>query len=264
MKAATYITTSWDDGHPLDGRVAELLARYELRGTFYVPRFAENGTMTAAQLRELSSAFEIGAHTLHHLVLTGATEQQARSEIVDSRSWVEECTGQPCPMFCPPKGKYSSRHLEMIRQAGYAGVRGVELLSIAFPRRRAGLLVLPTTVQAHPHGLSAYARNVLRRGTFRNLWQYVVQGCPTGWPALARSLLGQALRHGGVFHLWGHSWELQETGQWQRLEEVLRYLSRFTGQAAALTNGQLCRAAAEALSAAGTVGVELQDRGSCR
>ena len=32
MKTATYITTSWDDGHPLDLRVAGLLAKYGLRG----------------------------------------------------------------------------------------------------------------------------------------------------------------------------------------------------------------------------------------
>src|SRR5437588_7352721 len=88
MAAGAYITTSWDDGHPLDFRVAALLAKYGLRGTFYVPRSAETDTMTVVQLRELSGSFEIGAHTLHHGDLTGATEQQARQEIVDSKAWV--------------------------------------------------------------------------------------------------------------------------------------------------------------------------------
>ena len=126
MKAATYITTSWDDGHPLDLRVAELLAKYGLRGTFYVPMTAENGTMTAAQIRELGLAFEIGAHTLNHTVLTSATEQQAWQEIVGSKSWLENNSGLPCVMFCPPKGKYSDRHLAMVRKAGYLGVRTVD------------------------------------------------------------------------------------------------------------------------------------------
>ena len=31
------ITTSWDDGHPLDIRLAELLATYGLRGHFMCP-----------------------------------------------------------------------------------------------------------------------------------------------------------------------------------------------------------------------------------
>ena len=31
------VTTSWDDGHPLDLRMADLLARYGMTGAFYVP-----------------------------------------------------------------------------------------------------------------------------------------------------------------------------------------------------------------------------------
>ena len=70
MVRETCVTTSWDDGHPLDIRVAELLNKYALRGTFYVPMRAEKQTMTVPQLRELSTRFEIGAHTLAHTVLT--------------------------------------------------------------------------------------------------------------------------------------------------------------------------------------------------
>jgi peptidoglycan-N-acetylglucosamine deacetylase len=240
MTAAAHITTSWDDGHPLDFRVATLLAKYGLRGTFYVPRSAQTRTMTAAQVRDLSSAFEIGAHTVHHIDLTNATERKARQEIVDSKTWLEDSTGLPCSMFCPPMGRYFSRHLDLIRQAGFLGVRSVELLSLDFPRLKAGLLVLPTTLQAHPHGLAAYARNMMRRLACRNLWLYVRHGRSTDWSKLVRSLFFQALQCGGVFHLWGHSWELEETGQWQRLEEVLRFLSQFTSQAPALSNSQIC------------------------
>src|SRR5438270_8057291 len=105
MQRAAYITTSWDDGHPLDFRVAELLAKYGLRGTFYVPRTAETPTMNAIQLRELSCSFEVGAHTLHHIDLTGVSEQYAGQEIRACKAWLEDCTGQACSMFCPPKGK---------------------------------------------------------------------------------------------------------------------------------------------------------------
>jgi hypothetical protein len=243
MKPGTYITTSWDDGHPLDLRVAELLTKYGLLGTFYIPMTAENGTMTAAQLRELSLVFEIGAHTLHHTVLTGATEQQASQEIVGSKSWLENNTGRPCLMFCPPEGKYSGRHLAMAKKAGYVGVRSVELLSLDFPRPKAGIMLLPTTVQAHPHGLLAFARNAIKRRAVGNLWRFVAHGRSTDWPELARSMLHRSLKCGGVFHLWGHSWELQETGQWQRLDQALRCMSEFAIQAPSLTNGQICQRA---------------------
>ena len=66
----------------------------------------------------------------------------------------------------------------------------------------------------------------------------------TDWTRLVRPLLSHALERGGVFHLWGHSWELEQTGQWQRLEEVLRFLGQFTSRARALTNGEVCAACA--------------------
>lgn len=243
MNPAVYITTSWDDGHPLDLRVAELLSKYGLRGTFYIPMIAENETMPAAQIRELSLTFEIGAHTLHHAVLTEATEQKAWQEIADSKSWLEDNTGRPCVMFCPPKGKYSGRHLAMAKEAGYVGVRSVELLSLAFPRLKSGIMLLPTTVHAYPHGVIAFARNTIKRGAFENFWRFVAHGRSTDWPSLARFMLQRTLKCGGVFHLWGHSWELQETGQWQRLDEALRCMSEFAIQAPSLTNGQICQRA---------------------
>jgi peptidoglycan/xylan/chitin deacetylase (PgdA/CDA1 family) len=237
---STYFTTSWDDGFPLDLRVADLLAKYGLSGTFYVPLTAECPTMTAAEIRGLNSAFELGAHTLHHVDLTAQTDQQAWEEISGSKAWIEDVTGGPCPMFCPPKGRFHARHLDLIRQAGFLGARTVELLSLGSPRPKAGVLVMPTTVQAHPHGLPAYARNVIKRGAIGSLWNYVARGRSIDWRKLAESLLRCSLQQGGVFHLWGHSWELEENGQWQRLEEVLRLMSQFASQAAALTNTQIC------------------------
>jgi hypothetical protein len=245
MKPETFITTSWDDGHPLDLRVAELLAKYGLRGTFYVPMSAESVRMTLPQLRELSENFEVGAHTLHHIDLTAATEQHAWQEIADSRAWIENSTGQSCSMFCPPCGRFYYHHLELIRKAGFSGCRVGELLSLDYPRPKTGLKLLPTTVQAHPHRLMAYVRNVCRRVAFRNLWLYLTRGRTTDWTRLARSLLTRALECGGVFHLWGHSWEVEQSGQWQQLEEVLRFLGEHASQTPALSNGQLLTARGE-------------------
>src|SRR5436853_5127201 len=86
------ITTSWDDGHPSDFRVADLLTKYGLRGTFYVPRTAETATMSAAQVRDLAGTFEVGGHTVRHVVLTEATDERAGQEIAESKSWLEDAT----------------------------------------------------------------------------------------------------------------------------------------------------------------------------
>jgi hypothetical protein len=241
----TYITTSWDDGHPADLRVAEMLARHRLRGTFYVPRSIESGVMTASQLRELARGFEIGAHTLNHVFLDTVDASRARDEIIGSRKWVQEATGQPCPMFCPPAGRYNRTHLPMFREAGFTGFRTVEFLSLDMPRPRHDLLEMPTTLHAYPQPLSRYARNMTRRLALGNWWRFVVHGHSREWAILARRLLKHAIRVGGVFHLWGHSWELEETQQWTRLEEVFKLFAEVQSQAACLTNGQVCGIALE-------------------
>src|SRR5579884_3128330 len=144
-----FLTTSWDDGHPLDLRVADLLAKHNLHGTFYVPREAATGTMTDAQLRDLADRFEVGAHTLHHVWLTHASDSEAEHEIVDSKHWIEQATGKPCGMFCPPRGQYTRSHLSVMERAGYRGLRTVELLSLDPPRRRGSLYEMPTTLHAY-------------------------------------------------------------------------------------------------------------------
>jgi peptidoglycan/xylan/chitin deacetylase (PgdA/CDA1 family) len=243
VNAQAYITTSWDDGHPLDLRLAELLTRYHLPATFYIPRSAETKTVAPAVVRELSAAFEIGGHTLHHAVLTECSDARAQDEIAGCKAWLEDVTGKRCDIFAPPRGRYAARHVRMVRDAGYVGLRSVELVSLDLPRRAGGILLVPTTIQAHPHGLLAYAMNSFKRRAYGNLWRYVRYGRSADWGASARALLALAVSNGGVFHLWGHSWELEHAGQWRRLEEVLHQMSELTKEAPALDNGQLCRLA---------------------
>lgn len=53
-------TTSWDDGHPLDLRLAELLVTYGFRGTFYVPcrNWQGEPVLSGRELRDLGRGFE--------------------------------------------------------------------------------------------------------------------------------------------------------------------------------------------------------------
>jgi hypothetical protein len=120
---------------------------------------------------------------------------------------------------------------------------------------------MPTTLQAYPHPLLAFAKNAIKRAAFGSFWRFVVHGRSTDWPALALPLLQRSLKCGGVFHLWGHSWELQQTDQWQRLDEVLRFMSWLVNQAPSLTNGQICR---RSLSRVASLNDEEQGAGSVR
>jgi peptidoglycan/xylan/chitin deacetylase (PgdA/CDA1 family) len=244
MNPKAYITTSWDDGHTLDFRIAEMLGKYGLRGTFYIPRHASTGVMTEANVRELSARFEIGAHTMHHVFLDSADDRVASREIRDSKIWVEEMTGKPCAMFCPPGGKFDDTHIEHVRTAGFEALRSVELLSLDLPRKHGGLLIMPTTLQAHPHGFTTYAKNAAKRHAWRNLWHYVLHGRTAHWDRLSHTLFDMVRTRGGVFHLWGHSWELEQTAQWERLDEVFAFLGDVSKEIPCLTNSEVCRLAA--------------------
>lgn len=241
MNARAFITTSWDDGHPLDWRVAELLDKHGLTGTFYIPRSSQRPTMPEADVRRLSERFEVGAHTLNHVGLNETDLATGCQEIADSRKWVQDITGRPCGIFCPPKGQFRAAHLPMIRDAGFDALRSVELLSVSLPRRAAGLALMPTTIQAHPHGLMAYARNLLRRGAVANAWNWIAFGRSRSWVALAQRLLNRVVRCGGVFHLWGHSWEIDASGQWAALDQALAELGAASRIARVLSNGEVCR-----------------------
>ncbi len=234
------MTTSWDDGHPLDLRVAELLAKYGLTGTFYVPRSSQKPVMDRSQIRELSKSFEIGAHTLEHVMIDRLSDPDAREQLSGSREWVEQLTGKSCRVFCFPGGKFRNRQLGLVRQAGYEAARTVELLSTASPQCVDGLCVIPTTVQVFPHGPYAYARNTLKRFSAPGLHWPRRSVLSRDWVALAEDLLARTLERGGVFHLWGHSWEIEEHGQWPNLETFLKTMRQRRHELQGVTNSELC------------------------
>jgi len=232
------MTTSWDDGHPLDFRIAEMLERHGLTGTFYVPRQAETKVMSAAQIQELSKRFEIGAHTLDHVQLHNIPDTEARQQLQGSRLWIEEVTGGACRIFCFPGGKYRHGQLRLLQETGFGAARTVEMMSMARPQRRRGVALLATTIQAHPHSLFTYLGNAAKRWHARNFLQALIHH-KQDWAGTAIALLGSCRRNGGVFHLWGHSWEIEETGQWGALERVLAAMGECKQEARYVTNGEL-------------------------
>jgi peptidoglycan/xylan/chitin deacetylase (PgdA/CDA1 family) len=234
------VTTSWDDGHPLDLRVAELLQKFGLAGTFYVPRSSQKPVMDRSQIRELGKSFEIGAHTLEHVMIDRLSDREASMQLSGSREWIEGLTGKTCRVFCFPGGKFRNTQLPLVRQAGYQAARTVELLSTAAPRCVSGLYIIPTTIQAFPHGACAYARNAAKRFSAAYFVSLPAALHSKGWVVLAIEMLNRAVEFGEVFHLWGHSWEVEEQGEWENLEVLLTAISSCREKWKSVTNGELC------------------------
>jgi hypothetical protein len=62
------------------------------------------------------------------------------------------------------------------------------------------------------------------------------------WVATAEATLEHVLKSGGVFHAWGHSWEIEEMGEWQNLERVFALLAQMRKHAVFTDNTSLSEA----------------------
>jgi peptidoglycan/xylan/chitin deacetylase (PgdA/CDA1 family) len=231
------VTTSWDDGHRMDPRLADLLAEYRIPGTFYIaPRnieFAPADRLPPAGIRELSQRFEIGGHTLSHYRLPQLPNWAALEEIRTGRVELEDMIGSQVTSFCYPRGEYTRTHARMVAKTGFALARTVRRSKLGIGPR----YEMATTVNAYTHRVDiGLALRVARLRPYRALSLYLA------WDRLAVAWFDRCLREGGVFHLWGHSWEVDARRDWTRLGRVLAYISGRPG-VAYLTNGELVRSA---------------------
>ncbi|MFZ0832470.1 MAG: polysaccharide deacetylase family protein [Mycobacterium sp.] len=214
-----FVTTSWDDGHVCDRELAKLLEQHGLPGTFYIAQgnveLPHHERLCDREIADLACRFEIGGHTLTHRRLTSLPDDVARREIVDGKDVLEQVIGAPLHSFCYPGGQYRPRHTAMVRDAGFATARTVRRGVTDFSPRYES----HTTVHAYRHLVDGPAAIRLARGNFRR-----AAGVYCNWDVLATTMFDRVLHTGGVFHLWGHSWEIERNRDWGRLKRVFDYI----------------------------------------
>jgi peptidoglycan/xylan/chitin deacetylase (PgdA/CDA1 family) len=226
MEKLRIVTTSWDDGERTDLRIAEMLQSRGVRGTFYVPVHAYQGrpALSHADLRQLSIAgFEIGAHTVSHKLLWGLSSQELAEEIDPCKPALEDIVGSEVRMFCYPCGRYDSNVVHTLKKAGYHGARTVRMLATQL---RFHPFEMPTSLQICPHPRVNYFKNIARARKLESL-----QVCLANlkrldnWLELGKRLFDSVIENGGVWHMYGHSFELEQWGLWEGLAEILDYVS---------------------------------------
>jgi len=248
-RGPTLITTSWDDGHPLDLRIASLLARHGLRGTFYLPlRAVADRLLSPVEIRELHAmGMEIGSHTVTHPVLTRLPRRELDRELRDSRRILEDLLGTPVTSFCYPGGKFNRTVARRAALAGYHVCR----TTIGFQTSaRFDPVRMPVSMQLFPHTASTHYRHALRYGNWRGVWKWrrSLAG-ETDTERLASAIASEVAARGGVFHLWGHSWEIERFALWNKLERIAASLSSLE-KAVAVTNRQVGKAIGGGVAAA--------------
>ncbi len=237
-----WITTSWDDGHPLDMRIAHLLHKYGVAGTFYIARDYLPKRITEAEIVALGTEFEIGAHTLTHPSLSTIPLGAAQTEISQSRQWLQSVTGDPISAFCYPRGDSNAAVQRCVERAGFEIARTVVSYHLDTGRNP---FEMPTTLQVYPFPLrpvnSVRARFERVQGIGPHVRALKIPLIALrSWTALALALLNRAAAIGGIWHLWGHSWEIERYAMWDELEYVLSRLSDYSN-ARFVTNTQAIR-----------------------
>jgi hypothetical protein len=85
---------------------------------------------------------------------------------------------------------------------------------------------MPTTLQIFPHKRFTYLMNVATSQKLESWQTCLVQSAHLGnWLELGKGLFDAVLKNGGIWHLYGHSWEVESLGLWDGLRVILDYVS---------------------------------------
>ena len=222
------VTTSWDDGGIFDLKLGELLTKYGIKGTFYIPKLHHRVTpLTRDDILALAAYHEVGSHTINHPHLTTIPKSQIKNEVEDSKSYLEDILGKKIRMFCYPYGEYNEATKTAVKDCGFLGARTIKfngLKGIEDPYEF-GVTVLAANGNPFSYlEMLQYSRVISLRFLL-------------DWEARTKIMFDLALAKGGIWHLWGHSWEIEKLNGWNKLDRVLNHVSKREG-VLYLSNGE--------------------------
>lgn len=213
------VTTSWDDGHKFDTRLAALLKTYGVQGTFYVcpqdREFKREDLLSTQEMLDISKDFEIGGHTITHPRLSEIAAAEAELEIAQSKIYLEEILQKEVTAFCYPYGSYNDQVKALVKKHGYTFARTT---------KRYAFDISPDTFEQFTtlHAYSHYSD--LHKILSFSKWSPIRVGKYLNWENLAVAMFDHVCEQGGMFHLWGHAWEIDAHNDWEKLEHVLSHI----------------------------------------
>jgi len=108
---------TYDDGpnDPWTGRLLDLLARYDVRATFFV--IGRYVRQRPELVRDICSAgHQIGNHTVTHPWLAVQSARRVREELAGCNAALEDVLGKPVHFFRPPHGSRRPAVLRIARE----------------------------------------------------------------------------------------------------------------------------------------------------
>ncbi len=192
------LTTSWDDGTEFDRILVSILNRYGIKGTFNLnsgkfgltkEECGWNNFIRADEVKTLFAGHEVAVHTVSHPWLERQSSDMILSEIIEDRRSLEALLGYPVRGMSLPFGSQDARVGGILKSAGILYVRPTV--------RNADKFALPGDFMNWQ--VSCHHKNDIML-----LWKEFVD-----------------YRHNSdkLFYLWGHSYEFNNDGNWELIEE---------------------------------------------
>lgn len=200
-KPEVKIEYSFDDGYKLDLKIAEVLNKYGLKGTFYIVLdwIGLENYLTWDDIKELDrQGHKIGSHTISHPSdLKLLYEEQLHYEIQNSKDLLETALGHKITSFSYPRGRADERVKRKVIESGYLEARGTGKTGITKIEDK---FYLPGTI------------HIFQRNEYEGklILDY------------AKEVINKVKKEGGYINIWGHSKEINENNLWDVLEEVIK------------------------------------------
>lgn len=230
------LTTSWDDGHPLDEKIAELLAEFDLPGTFFIPIInrEQRPVLDQRAIKSLDLEFEIGSHTLDHMYLTALSSKECQHQVTAGKTLLEQIVGHPVDGFCYPGGHFNESVKKIVSDAGFKYARTTENLCF---NMNSDPFRIPTTLQFYPHKRPVFLRNYLRYGSYSSKVSVLrLMLSSSNFYTSLYDLLYESSLTDRIIHIWGHSWEIEEYNLWGELRNFFKLIASINPRKLTLNN----------------------------
>ena len=203
---AKALTFSYDDGNEADVRLVALLNAYGMKCTFNLNsglnstdvwqyKGADVRRLDLTQCKALYAGHEIAVHGSRHLSLTALTPEELDAELTGDQKRLTALFGTAPVGMAYAYGAYHDAAVEKLRSIGIRYARTVEE-NHSFALQTDLLRFRPTCHHDDPQLF-----------------------------ALAKQFLAMEPDKPQIFYIWGHSYEFDGNGNWDRLERLLDMLA---------------------------------------
>ncbi|MFA6103968.1 MAG: polysaccharide deacetylase family protein [Victivallaceae bacterium] len=183
------LTLSYDDGNVADRRLAGILNKHKIKGSFHLNAgtLGKNNVIAPEEIAELFQGHEISCHSFTHPFLERISRTEVVREMLEDRLELEKLAGYPVRGMSYPFGTYSQEVIEVLKSLDIVYARTVQ---------STGKFVLPENfLEWHP--TCHHKDNLLERTAQFKKTPYSFS----------------------LFYVWGHSYEFDRENNWGLIED---------------------------------------------